>query len=251
MADFQKNLMDDAQKAIETEKLIKQTKPYARPEKSYETTLARHQNAKTRALTVAKSNNHQLKLNQVTAPKHCSLRTVKELTPIRLKDMFVNQVHTGKYLMCRVVGEPFYLTGIITVVEDESGDIENVSLYNYSTSYDISPIDLLPVNSVIIIKEPYLKIMISNNSDYYIRVESPTDVVFVNDHGVEKWKPFKKTDFTYEQLNELGNKCFVKKEYRQAIRYYSQALNVRNFFIIYFKSKMLMLSERNFEKRDF
>lgn len=222
MDQIQKNLIEDAVKAIETEKLISQTKPYPRPSKDYLTTLTRHKYTK---LHTSSSKNGGIKLNQVTAPKHCSVRRVDELTPLCLKDMMVNQVHKGKYLLCRIVGEPFYLTAISMLVEDEDGQIENVSVYNYTTSYDVDPCDVLPMNTVLMIKEPYLKIMISNNSDFYIRVESPSDIVVLDDHKIEKWTP-PPANLTYEQLNELGNKCFGKKDYRQAIRYYTQALKV-------------------------
>lgn len=221
-----KTLMDEALKAIETEKVISQKKPYPRPSKNYAEVLQRHQYTKAHQEQMATKNKqqHGFKLNQVTAPKHCSIKKIDDLQPILLKDMLVNQVHHGSYLLCRTVGDPFYMTAMSILVEDENGEIENVSIYNYTTSYEISPYEFSPPNTVIKIKEPYLKIMISNNDDYYIRIESPTDIVFVDDnHGVDKWL-IVTPEMTYEQLNDLGNKFFVSKEYRKAIKQYDRAL---------------------------
>lgn len=225
----------DALRAAGTEKLIRETVPYARPRKNYTKTLDSYIATKNYYENQTKITPEQ-KINQLTGPRHCSVRRLDQLEPIRLKDMYVNKHHIGKYLLCRTIVEPFYMTAMSLLVEDEDGKIENLSIYNYSTSYDIPPSDLLPLNTVMIIKEPYLKIMIHDNNNYFIRVESPTDIVILDDdgHSVQKWK-IQLPKRTYSELNERGNKCFVTKQFRQAIRLYNQALKVfwKCFFFIF------------------
>lgn len=232
----EKQLLLDAQRAFETEQLIAKTKPYPRPKKNRSEVISRHDYTRAHTLaSLAKSGKYQMKINQVTTPKHCSVKRLDQLEPIRLKDMLVNQTHTGKYLLCRIVGRPYYMTGMTMLVEDEDDEVEIVSAYNYTASYDVDPAQVLPVNTVVAIKEPYLKIMISDHSNYYIRVESPTDIVVLDDeqHQVDKWKSNDNKSLTYEQLNDLGNKAFVKKEFYQAIRQYNLALKVYDFILFF------------------
>lgn len=223
----ERKIIEDARRAMETEKLIAKTKPYPRPNKNRIETLISHNFTREHTNQAASKHpkNCQMRINQVTAPKHCSVKRLDELEPIRLRDMLVNKTHRGKYILCRIVGAPFYMTAMTMVVEDEDGEIEIVSAYNYTKSYDVNPVDVLPLNTVIAIKEPYLKIMISDNSNFYIRVESPTDIVILDEHNVEKWKTAE-PGLTYDQLNDLGNKSFVTKDYYQAVRHYTKALKV-------------------------
>lgn len=208
-------------KSKETTKLIAKTKPYPRKPKEFLSTMTQFQRFKFTYL----NQKMNMKMNWQTAPRHCSLRQLDELEPIRLKDMLVNQRHIGKYLVCRVVAEPFFMAALTSLVEDEDGDVELLHMYNATPTYDIDPNDLLPQHSVIAIKEPYLKIMIENNENYYIRVESPSDVVILEEHGIAKWKS-PEVKSTYDELNDRGNELFLKKEYRKAVKSYTQALKV-------------------------
>lgn len=224
-----KQFLEETEQAIKTERLISSSKPSKRPYKDSMITCMRHNytcmKIKSDKIESKKTGNEtfEIKLNKVTAPKHCSLKRVDELKPILLKDMYVNKVHHGRYLRCKIVGEPFYLTGISMLVEDETSDVENVTVYDYTTSYDIEPSSVLPMNSTIIIKEPFLKTMISENNNFYIRVESPTDIVILCSSASSLKHPVL---MSYEQLNDLGNRAFKTKEYRDAIQNYDMALKV-------------------------
>lgn len=219
------NIEKILQQATESEKLFRETNPYPRVPKNYKKTLKWFEQSKAEVKESLKISNIQ-KSTYVTTPGHCSLSTLDQLESIKLKDMYVNMRHLGKYLLCRVVQDPFYITSMITLVEDEDGDVESVWLYNFTTSYDINPADLLPENTVIAIKEPFLKSMVEDKTKCMIRVESPTDVVILNDYnGVSKWVINQNTA-TFDEFNNCGNRYFVAKDYRKAIKQYSNALKV-------------------------
>lgn len=82
---------------------------------------------------------------------------------------------------------------------------------------------------MIAIKVPFLKIVKDDVVKSTIYVTSPTDIVVLdNDHSVEKWKiPITRT---FDELNDLGNRSYVAKDYKQAIRYYNQALKVCSIY---------------------
>lgn len=63
------------------------------------------------------------------------------------------------------------------LVEDLNGDIEEVGLYNFRPVLDGDG-SWLPAQTILAIKEPYLKYGLYSN--VFIRVESPSDVLFID-----------------------------------------------------------------------
>src|SRR5438105_1428672 len=49
---------------------------------------------------------------------------------ISIVDLQVDNAHTGKFLLCRVIVKWIKLNALITVVEDPEGNVERLSLYN-------------------------------------------------------------------------------------------------------------------------
>src|SRR5690606_15708573 len=82
--------------------------------------------------------------------------------------------------------------------------------------------------------EPYLKSNISDMNNYHIRVDSPSDVIIVTDldyeasffakYSLKKW--ISKEKLTFNELSVQGNIFFASKNYHQAIRFYTRALNL-------------------------
>lgn len=152
---------------------------------------------------------------------HSSLHDLKDLKPIILKDMRVNDIHYGHYLECTTIAEPFYVTGLSLLVVDNAGEVENLMLYNYnSKSFDIEPSMLMPINTKLIIKEPYLKLFASGNGEFGIRVDSPTDVIVLETEFDSK----KSAD----KLIEEANSYFQRAQFHTAIMMYSQAVHKSN-----------------------
>jgi tetratricopeptide (TPR) repeat protein len=222
---------------LQAEEFSKNAKVYPRPTKIFDATLSKYLAVKLKVDKRDKST-EETKFNNVTSIKHSSLKELSDLKPILLRDMSVNIIHYGRYLLCQTIEDPFYLTSLTTLVQDENDEIENVCLYNFSHDYNIEAKLLLPKHSILIIKEPYLISSMNNMDEFYIRIESPTDIMILTDMDIddeikkyllEKWtanSQASKDDFSFEKLNLLGNKCFSEKNFYQAIRYYTQALNI-------------------------
>lgn len=48
----------------------------------------------------------------------------------------------------------------------------------------------------------------------------------MDSHGISKWTP-DEPSYTYDQLNEFGNRSFRAKKYRDAVRFYDKALRLK------------------------
>jgi hypothetical protein len=170
-----------------------------------------------------------------TAPKPCCVRPLAELEPVTLADMTVNKIHRGRYLICRAISKPIISSEMCVLVEDSNGHCDEVTV---SCGFDVAakPEHILPVHSILLIKEPYLK-GINFLSD--IRVDSPSDLIVLSDldraHPAwpllgsvpTKWLHAIHPPETLEQLHRLGNASFANKEYGPAVRFYTRELNSR------------------------
>jgi tetratricopeptide (TPR) repeat protein len=94
------------------------------------------------------------------------------------------------------------------------------------------------LNSILLIKEPFLRPRSIQTCE--IKVDSPSDLVILSeidrDHKAWKytecvpkqWLDEINPEATLEELKRLGNVSFVKKDFRQAIRMYTRALNLES-----------------------
>lgn len=219
--DFCGKLIKYEYEAEKAEKDIKSIKPYPRPKKDKNNTLQLFNEAKSSAN--AKSS--VIKTFRMGPDKHFSQKRMEDLKQISIKDLKVNEIHYGRYLECRTITEPYYSTSMNVIIQDDEGQfiqnnegqVENVSIYNYTKSFEIEPKLILPVNSYIRIKEPYLKILPSNNKEFHIQIESPSDIEFFKEDLVI-------STMGYDDLNLLANKYFVNKNYHLAEQVYTKAL---------------------------
>lgn len=229
-------LMERVVKSIEeADEFVSTAKSCPRPAKERNMTILSHQ---MQLMYSAKNLNNledSVFITNLTTIRHSSLvADINELEPIFLKDMHVNKVHKGKYLLCKTVTDPFCINFMNTVIHDEHDEVENLVIYYYTPDYSIEPSVLLPRASILLIKEPLLISRTQDPASCYLRVESPTDLVILSDLDCPE-KPISKIDqeiwmikedLTYEQLNAQGNKFFVEKKYHQAVRSYTRALNL-------------------------
>jgi tetratricopeptide (TPR) repeat protein len=220
------------------ENFSKTAKQYPRPRKDKLNATTRYEFMMYESNNVKPSNKDQLKtrFNFITTHEHFCSKKLENLEPITLQEMQVNKIHTGRFLLCRTVQDPFYVTSMMSLVEDSNDEMENLSLYNFNNYYELDPKLILPKGSILIIKEPYLKSMLSSQEDYHIRVESPSDIIIISDldyeekyskYLLDKWTSnASESEFTFDELNKKGNRLFVEQNYHQAIRYYTKALNL-------------------------
>jgi hypothetical protein len=209
--------LDQIKRCIENAKKISEVKPFKRPKKDFIQTMLKYKFAMNQNNSADSGNYFQMRTNYVTSKQHSSLRQLAELKPITLKDMNVNQIHFGYYLECEVISEPFYISGMSLIVKDTNGEIENLSLYNFNTkNYQVNPSHLMPMGAKFIIKEPYLKMYVSGNGEFGLRVDSPTDIIMLSFQC-----PSNKS---IDKLIDEGNLCFKKDAFHLSILLYSQAI---------------------------
>ena len=85
-----------------------------------------------------------------------------------------------------MIAEPFYSSGMHVLVQDGRGDVELLVLYNYEVgeACSVEARFLLARGSELIVREPHLQLMgVDAESEFGIRVDSPTDVVVLVDQS--------------------------------------------------------------------
>ncbi|KAJ5812101.1 TPR domain protein [Penicillium riverlandense] len=107
-----------------------------------------------------------------------SIAPFRELNKVMIKDLVLETHHRGSYLLLRTVTPPDTMTAILAIVEDEEGKVLVLQLYNQDSTRAAE--DILDEGAVLIVKEPYLKVMADGG--YGIRVDHLSDVKFVPGH---------------------------------------------------------------------
>lgn len=107
----------------------------------------------------------------------------------------------------------------MAIVEDENGDVTMLQLY-YQEDENTRPAeDLLAEGTVLIVKEPYLKLM--SDGDYGIRIDHPSDLMYISKDDQRFpfcWQPLvKELEVSAEILRLQGNKYFNAFNYQAAI----------------------------------
>ncbi|KDQ15101.1 hypothetical protein BOTBODRAFT_174271 [Botryobasidium botryosum FD-172 SS1] len=112
---------------------------------------------------------------------HYSSTPLSKLCRIQLSEMQTRKVHKGHYLLCRLAAPPTRLVATQACIEDPTGDVCSLSIYNYPGTR-LAPANVLdtifPMGAILAIREPYLGIGLYN-SDPFIHVNSPSDIVFI------------------------------------------------------------------------
>src|SRR2546421_462466 len=131
---------------------------------------------------------------------------------ISIVDLQVDNVHTGKFLLCRVIVKWIKLNALITVVEDPKGNVERLSLDNIF-------LELVTVGTQLVIKNPTYKIAADGNT--IIRSDNPEDIIVI-DHVNKlfndlEWSTDLIEDDTKERSSDdyrlCGNEYFNLNDY--------------------------------------
>ncbi|XRM38799.1 hypothetical protein ABZX51_002195 [Aspergillus tubingensis] len=153
-----------------------------------------------------------------------SIAALGDLKKILIKDLTIETHHRGCYILLRAVTPSFRKTGIVTVVEDEGGDVLALQLYNQDR--DLVTDGRLVDGTIMLIKEPYLKVM--GDGDCGLRVDHLSDIKFIleNDSLVPSiWRDESENGFSANSWKTTGNDLYNEKDYHLAINCYSKALN--------------------------
>ncbi|KAJ5610508.1 TPR domain protein [Penicillium lagena] len=156
-----------------------------------------------------------------------SIAPFRELNKVMVKDLVLETHHRGSYLLLRTVTPADRMTAILAIVEDEEGNVLVLQLYNQDPS--LAAEDILNEGRVLLVKEPYLKVMADGG--YGIRIDHLSDIKFVP--GYDRLVPpsWRKRPGKMEILRMsahdwrvVGNDFFNKSGYQSAVDCYSKAL---------------------------
>lgn len=134
-----------------------------------------------------------------------------------LQDLSLETHHRGRYLLVRTVTPMDVMTAVMAIVEDEDERVLMLQLYNQGK--DVSQSWDLPEGVVIVVKEPYVKVMA--DGDYGIRVDHLSDLVFLpgfDERVPLSWRARTSPDENSSAFwKERGNEFFEQAFYRFAI----------------------------------
>lgn len=100
-----------------------------------------------------------------------------DLTKVSIKNLLLETHHRGNYLLMRSITPPDRMTAVMAIVEDENRDVLMLQLYYQEKENERTAEDILKEGTVLIVKEPYLKMM--SDGDYGIRIDHLSDIIYL------------------------------------------------------------------------
>lgn len=162
------------------------------------------------------ANKHQIRSSFVPPAYPPSVAALSTLKRVFIRDLTLETHHRGFYILLKAVTPTDRMTAVMAVVEDERGDVLMLQLYNQEE--ELSTDGRLVEGTVILVKEPYLKIMADEN--YGIRVDHLSDLRFLPSHDPlvpVSWGGRRGMDQTASYCKTKANDHFNKGQYYLAI----------------------------------
>ncbi|CAP60185.1 uncharacterized protein PODANS_1_5000 [Podospora anserina S mat+] len=156
-----------------------------------------------------------------------STKSIREVDIIPLSQLEVNSHHRGSGLILKVISPPFLGAGAVSIVEDEFGNVDKISIYNQNDSSILSGV---PEGCIIGVKEPYYTINGKNadgSEDYMICVDHPSDVTLIRFTDPIIPEPLRLGPLlkTAEDWKKAGDTAFLEKDFPTAVFCYTEALD--------------------------
>ncbi|KAI9049783.1 hypothetical protein LZ554_005934 [Drepanopeziza brunnea f. sp. 'monogermtubi'] len=156
-----------------------------------------------------------------------SVAPIEALEKIPISQLKLETHHRGFYLLLRLFVQPVRMTAVITLAEDEAGDALSFSLYQQESEGVRPAAEILPKDTVLLLKEPYFKAVVDGG--YGLRVDHPTDVVFLSDNDPRVPSSWRKSGDANtskaEEWKQKGNSKVQAGKYRDAVKDYTAALD--------------------------
>lgn len=143
------------------------------------------------------------------------------LTKTSIKNLLLETHHRGTYLLLRTATRTNRINGIMAIVEDEDGEAVMIQLYHQEKSDERVNEDIIYQGAILIVKEPYLKLLSDGN--YGLRVDHLSDVVFLPEYDKLVPKSWQQTvvqdDRSSTDWKAVGNDFFNRSKYHAAIQW--------------------------------
>lgn len=142
-----------------------------------------------------------------------------DLTKVLIKDLLLETHHRGTSILLRSITPPDRMNAVMAIVEDENEDVLMLQLYYQEEENKRAAEDILGEGTILIVKEPYLKLM--SDGDYGIRVDHLSDVIHLPMHDQRvpsRWQPrFAEYNMSVQVWKTKGNEHFNASKYHSAI----------------------------------
>jgi len=146
-------------------------------------------------------------------------RSILDLHKVMIKDLLLETHHRDNYIMVRSITPPDRMNAVMAIVEDENGEVIMLQLYYQEEEITRTAEDILGEGTILIVKEPYLKLM--SDGDYGLRIDHPSDLVYIpqNDLRIPScWQlSIEELEVSVEHLRMQGNNYFNAFNYQAAI----------------------------------
>lgn len=147
------------------------------------------------------------------------LRSLDDLKKIMIDDLLLETHHRGSYIVLRCITPPDRMNAIMAIVEDETDDALLLQLYYQEPEADRAAEDFISNGVVLIVKEPYLRLMA--DGDCGIRVDHLSDIIFLSEDDElvpACWQPrIAEQDISAGVWKANGNDYFRQSKYYKAI----------------------------------
>ncbi|KXH44961.1 TPR domain-containing protein [Colletotrichum salicis] len=154
-----------------------------------------------------------------------SVKSVEELSPMRLDELLVENHHEDKYLVLRTIAHPYSGAGTITIVEDQHGSVDKMALYNQGNSTILQSI---PEGSVVLVKEPYYRF--SGDNDFMLCIDHPSDILLLRQGPDDAFIPEAFRAVPESEIaadwKTAGDRAFISKNLPLAVANYTRALEL-------------------------
>jgi tetratricopeptide (TPR) repeat protein len=168
-----------------------------------------------------------------------------------ITQLVVDAHHRGGVLVAKTITPPYVSNGIITIIEDDYGNVTKLTLYHQDHTLATS---ILPEHSTVAIKEPYFRF--DGDNDYTVQVDHPSDILILTHDPVLneiiqlKSSSEKQTSQLWQQS---GDQAYLQKHYLVALECYSEAIqsaqseNRKDIHILFHKRANVNIVIKRFE----
>lgn len=148
-----------------------------------------------------------------------SIASFNDLKMIMIKSLCLETHHRGRYLLLRSITKTHNTAAAMFLVEDEDDNVLILQLYNHNQ--ELSGAQMLKEGTILLVKEPYVKVMV--DGEYGIRVDHPSDVSFVpqfDDLVPLSWRDrVSDADEDAFSWKMEGSEYFNQNDFRSAIQW--------------------------------
>ena len=179
----------------------------------------------------------------ISASKVVTALDLNALEEIKIIELVPGKIHNNKVIYATVIDSGFVMTAYHTIVEDNFCQCAKLCIYN------ITPVLLhsLKEDTKIAIANPYYKK--GDDGLYYIRQESPDEVIVMLDKPTVKCKNEKTESKSCADHKAEGNEFFKSEKYEEAINSYTKAIHLNKLDPIYWNNRaQCYIKLKQFEK---